>query len=123
MDPWTIVASEPLARQFFYEWFKVINDHLPGFGRTVDIVRNKSGKAASYRIKFTHIDTFKFHVEQIIGEYEINLVKGNKTTKEKVKIVCTDEKPIKTDYNISKGVLMISLKYNLFNRFGQLYCF
>ena len=44
---------------------------------------NKSGKAASYRIKFTHIDTFKFH-----GEYEINLVKENKTKKEKVKIVC-----------------------------------
>ena len=51
-------------------------------------MRNKSGKAASYRIKFTHIDTFKFHVGQIIGEYEINLVKENKTTKEKVKIVC-----------------------------------
>ena len=34
-----------------------------------------------------HIDTFKFHVEQIIGEYEINLVKENKITKEKVKIV------------------------------------
>ena len=58
-------------------------DHLPGFGRTVEIVRNKSGKTASYRIKFMHIDTFKFHVVQIIGEYEINLVKEDKTTKEK----------------------------------------
>ena len=70
-----------------------------------------------------HIDTFKFHVGQIIGEYEINLVKENKTTKEKVKIVCPDEKPIKIDYNISKGILMINLKYNLFNRYGQLCSF
>ena len=88
MDQWTIVVSEPIASEFFYEWFKVINDHFPGFGRTVEIVRNKSGKAASYRIKFTHINIFKFHVGQIIVEYEINLVKENKTTKEKVKIVC-----------------------------------
>ena len=43
------------------------------------------------------MDTFKFHVGQIIGEYEINLAKESKTTKEKMKIVCTDEKPV--DYN------------------------
>ena len=86
-------------------------------------MRNKSSKAASYRIKFMHVDTLKFYVGQIIGKYEINLVRENKTTKEKVKIVCTDEKPIKTDYNISKGILMITLKYNLFNQYVQLYCF
>ena len=62
-DPWTIVVSESIAREFFYEWFQVVNDHLPAFGRTVkEIVRNKSGKAVSYIIKFTHLDTFKFHV-------------------------------------------------------------
>ena len=94
MDLWSI-ASEPIAREFFYKSFQVINDHLPGFGRTVEIVRNKSGKVPSYRIKFTHIDTIKFHGAHIIAEYEINLVKENKTRKEKVKIVCTDEKPIK----------------------------
>ena len=101
----------------------MINDHLPGFGRTVEIVRNKSGKAVSHRIIFTHIGTFKFHAGQIIGEDKINVVKENKTTKEKVKIVCTDEKPMKIDYNISKGILMINLKYNLFNRYGQLCSF
>ena len=86
-------------------------------------MRNKSSKGASYRIKFTHIDTFTFHVEQIIGDYEINLVKENKTKKEKVKIVRTNEKLIKIYYNISKGILITNLKYNLFKRYGQLYCF
>ena len=94
MDLWSI-ASEPMPTEFFYKWFQVINDHLPGFGRTVEIVRNKSGKVASYRIKFTHTDTIKFHGPHIIAQYEINLVKENKTRKEKVKTVCTDEKPIK----------------------------
>ena len=122
-DLWTIVVSEPIAREIFYEWFKAVNDHLPDFGRTVEIVRNKSGKTVSYRIKFTYIGTFKFHVGKIIGEDKINLVKENKTTKEKVKVVCTDKKPIKIDYNISKGILMINLKYNLFNRYGQLCSF
>ena len=103
--------------------FKVINDDLPGFGRTVEIVRNKSSKAASYRIKFTHIDSFKFHVRQIIGEYEIHVLKENKTAKEKVKVVCTDEKPIKIDYHIRKGILMIIWTYNLFNWYGRLYRF
>ena len=78
-------------------------------------MRNKSGKAVSYRIKFTHIGPFKFHVGKIIGEDRINFVKENKITKEKVKVVCTDEKPIKIDYNTRKGILMINLKYNLFN--------
>ena len=119
-DPWTIVEPEPIATEIFYDWLKAINDHLPDFGRTVETVRNKSGKAVSYRIKFTHIGTFKFHVGKIIGEDIINLLKENKITKEKVKVVCTDEKPIKIDYNISKGILMINLKYNLFNCSGQL---
>ena len=70
MDPWTSV-SEPIAGKFFYEWFKVIKDHLPGFGRTVEIVRNKSGKAASYRIKFMQIDTFKFHVDRSLGSMKL----------------------------------------------------
>ena len=58
-------------------------------------MRNKLGKTVSYRIKFTHINIFKFHVGEIIEEDKINLVKENKTTKQKVEIVCTDEKPIK----------------------------
>ena len=86
-------------------------------------MRKKSGKAVSYRVKFTHIGTFKFYVGKIIGEDKINLVKENETTKEKVKIVCTDEKPIKTDYNISKEILMINLKYYLFHRYCQLCSF
>ena len=122
-NPWTIVVSEPIAREIFYEWFKAINDYLPDFGRTVEIVKNKSGKTVSYRIKFTHLGTFKFHVGKIIGKDKINFVKENKTTKEKVKVVCTDEKPIKIDYNISKGILMINLKHNLFNQYGQLSSF
>ena len=47
MDPWTTV-SEPIAKECFYECF--FHDHLTGFGRTVEIVRNKSGNAANYRI-------------------------------------------------------------------------
>ena len=69
-------------------------------------MRNTSGKAVSYKIKSTHIVTFKFHVGQFIVDDKINLVEENKTTKEKVKIVCTDEKPIKIYYNISKEILM-----------------
>ena len=102
---------------------KAINDHLPDFGRTVEIVRNESGKTVSYTIKFMPIGTFKFHVAKIIREDKINFVNENKTTKEKVKVVCTDEKPIKIDYNISKGILMINLKHNLFNQYGQLSSF
>ena len=61
----------------------MINYHLPGPGRTVEIVGNKSGKVISYRIKFTHVGTFKLHVGKIIGKDKINLVKENKTTKGK----------------------------------------
>ena len=83
-------------------------------------MRNKSGKAVSYRIKFTHIGTFKFHAGKMIGEDKTSLGKENKTTKEKAKVMCTDERPIKIDFDISKESLMINLKYNLFNLYGQL---
>ena len=59
-----------------------------------------------------HIGTFKFHGGQIIGDYERNVVKENKTTKKKVKIVCADANSKNIDYNISKGILMINLKYS-----------
>ena len=120
--PWRIVVSEPIAREIFYKWFKAINDYLPDFGRTVEIVKNKYGKTVSYRIKFTHIGTFKLHVGKIIGKDKINFVRENKTTKEKVEIVCTNENPIKIDYNITKRTL-INLKYSLSNRYGQLCSF
>ena len=59
----------------------------------------------------------------MIEEDKINLVKENETIKEKVKVVCADEKPIKIDYDISRGNLMINLKYNLFNRYDRLCSF
>ena len=40
-----------------------------------------------------------------------------------MKIACTDEKPIKIDYNISGEILMINLKYNLFNWYSKLVAF
>ena len=96
MDPWKSV-SEPIAREFFYEWFKVIKDHLPGFERTVEIVRNKSAKAASYRIKFMQIDTFKFYVDRSLGSMKLTWFK-------KIKPQGKSENSV-------------------FNVYGQLYCF
>ena len=81
-----MVGSETIARESSYEQFKAINYRLPDFGKTLGFVRNKSGKAVSYSIKFTHIGTFKFHIGKIIGEDKINLVKEHRITKEKVKV-------------------------------------
>ena len=38
-DSWTVVVSETIAREIFYKWFKAINDHLPDFGRTLNLFK------------------------------------------------------------------------------------
>ena len=45
------------------------------------------------------------------------------TTKEKIQVVCTNERSITVSYDVSKGIVTIELKYNLFNRYGQLCSF
>ena len=52
---------------------------------------------------FTHFGTFKFHISQIIGKANLDLVKVNKTTGAKVKIVVSSEKAAVLVYNVKKG--------------------
>ena len=122
-DPWAVVASEPIPKDIFYEWYKAIEDHSTEFGRTLEKRKNKHKKTVSYIIQFTHFGTFKYHFGEIIGKDKIILEKVKATTKEKIQVVCSNERPITVSYDISKGVVTIKLKYNLFNRYGQLCSF
>ena len=46
-----------------------------------------------YKVVFTHLETFKFHISQVIGKDKLDLIKINITTGAKVKIVVSPEKP------------------------------
>ena len=121
-DPWTVVASEPIPKDIFYEWYKTIEGHSTEFGRTLK-KRKTNKKTVSYLIQFTHFGTFKYQFGEITGKDKIILEKVKATTKGKIQVVCSNERPITVLYDISKGVVTIKLKYNLFNRYGQLCSF
>lgn len=47
-DPWTIIASEPIPEDIFYEQYKVIKDHSMKFVGTLEKSQNKYEKTVSY---------------------------------------------------------------------------
>ena len=102
---------------------KPSKNHSTEFGRTLENIKNKFQKTVSYIIKFTHLGTFKYHFGQIIGKDKIISEKVKATTQEEIQVVCSNERPITVSYDISKDIVTIKLKYNLFNRCGELCSF
>ena len=124
-NPWLIEATERLNCKIFYEWFKAIEDYSIAFGRETEIRRDKSRlrNVKEYKVVFTHLGTFKFHISQIIGKDNLDLVKVNKTTGANVKIVVSSEKPAVLVYNVKKGHVTLCVNYELYNRYDVLCSF
>ena len=68
--PWVIEVSEPFPRQVFYQWFRAVQNHSTEFGQSLHIKCDRAGNTISYKISFTHLGTFKYHVGEIIGGKE-----------------------------------------------------
>ena len=76
-----------------------------------------------YKVVFTHFGTFKFHISQIIGKDNLDLVKVNKTASAKVKIVVSSEKPAVLVYNVKNGHVTLRVNYELYSRYDVLCSF
>ena len=124
-NPWLIEATERLNCKIFYEWFKAIEDYSIAFGRETEVKRDKSRlrNVKEYKVVFTHLGTFKFHISQVIGKDNLNLVRLNKTTGAKVNIVVSPEKPAVLVYNVKKRHVTLCVNYELYNRYDVLCSF
>ena len=120
--PLLIEATERYNYQIMCEWFRAIEDYSVVFGRETEIKRDKSRlrNVKEHKRVFTHLETFKFHISQIIGKDNLGLVKVNKTTGGKVKTVVSSEKPAVLVYNVRKGHVTLRVNYELYNRYDVL---
>ena len=105
----------------FYQWFRAIQNHSTEFGRSLHIKRDRAGNTISYKISFSHLGTFKYHIGEIIERKDnIKIRKENKVTGELAKVAISEEKPAKIVYQIKKGQVSFQLKYEGFNKYKQL---
>ena len=92
-------------------------------GRQIKRDKSRLRNVKEYKVVFTHFGTFKFHISQVIGKDNLNLVKINKATGAKVKIVVSPEKPAVLVYNVKKGHVTLCVNYELCNRYDVLCSF
>ena len=122
---WLIDATERLSSKIVYEWFKAVEDYSITFGRETEIKRDKSRlrNEKEYKVVFTYLGTFKFHISQGIGKDKLDLIKVNKTTGAKVKNFLSPEKRAVLVYNVKKRHVTLCINYELYNRYDALCSF
>ena len=119
VNPWVVEVSEVIEPIVFYQWFKAVSD-FSNFGREVKVIRDKKRKPKEYLIEFKHFGTFKFHCNKVLQEEEIHhyLRKENSATGEKAKILVSEENAAVFRFKISTGVMLMTMKYCVRNRYG-----
>ena len=117
-----IKATERLSSKIVYEWFKAVEDYSIAFGRETR-VKSRLRNEKEYKVVFTYLGTFKFHISQGIGKDKLDLIKVNKTPGAKVKNFLSPEKRAVLVYNVKKGHLTLCINYELYNRYDVLCSF
>ena len=116
-NPWVIEVLELLPRQVFYQWFRAVQNHSTEFERSLHIKWDSAGDTIGYKISFTHLGTFKYHIGEIIGGKEnIKIREESKVTGELAKVAFSEEKLAEIVYQIKKGQVSFQLKQGVFNK-------
>ena len=115
-SPGRICIKYKIPPPVYREWYRAVRDHIPSFGFTCDVKRNKKNLLTHTNLKFLHLGTIKFHFAQVAGDSNFFTRKINKVTGS---IVVSEEKPVIFNYNVQKGLLSINLNFELINRYGH----
>ena len=101
----------------FYQWFRAVQNHSTEFERSLHIKCDRAGDTIGYKISFTHLGTFKYHIGEIIGGKEsIKIREESKVTGELAKVAFSEEKLAEIVYQIKKGQVSFQLKQGVFNK-------
>ena len=116
-NPWIIEIIEFVAPNAFYEFFRAVRDYKIQSGFTAVTVKNKKKTPKEYILTFTHKGVFKFHIEQIQGEF-IGHLKKTSTNGNVASVVISEESPAIFHFKLN-GTLKVHLKYTVVNKYGN----
>ena len=111
-NPWRVLVKHDIHHKLFYAWFRSVRDHIPQFGRVVEI------NAKEWKVTFTNINSFIFHLSKALdGSNNGAKVFVNRDCP--VKLVASDDDPIRLPFYRQKNQLIISGRYIVLNCYGN----
>lgn len=121
-DPWIASCFIFMPFTVFLEFFKVIRDYVPNFGKSTKKILDAKANTKEIIISFTHMGTFLYHMRRLSGDENIVdlLEKRNAKTLSKASVNITEEKPAVFTYNVKKNIVTFSIPYNVKNKYGML---
>ena len=122
-NPWTIEIKSIINWSLFYKFFVALDTFETAFGREINIDKNKQGRIKNICIIFNHYLSFVRHFG-LICDKEKPFIQSK--LKKKLpsgcvgKVVVTNEKPLVMSYNKRTETLTLTVKYEVYNRYGIL---
>ena len=122
-NPFTIVLSETIYKDVYYQAYRVICDYPIHFGTKTKTVK-KSGVVKSYEIKFTAIQSLRFHLKQLSNLDDADqYLKKSFPHGEKGEVLVSEEQPALFFFKVSTNTLTVTMNFSLKNQHGTVFTF
>lgn len=117
-NPFTIVLSETIYKEVYYQAYRVIRDYPTHFDTETKTIK-KSGVVKSYEIKFTAIQSLRFHLKQLSNIDDTDqYLKKSFPHGEKGEVLVSEEQPALFFFKVSTNTLTVTMKFSIKNRHG-----
>ena len=103
----------------FLQFFKAVRDHQSDFGKKTETIKTKAGATKSFLITFIHLGAFFRHLVLIDKSLSIRShLERSWESGATAKIICCEEKPITIEYIVAKSEMVVTLSFEVNNRYG-----
>ena len=118
--PWVVNIQRYIYRDIFLQFYRAVRDYKTQFGVTVVAEKKRDQQLKSITITFVHLGAFKFHLKQVTSDaISIENLFNKKLQHGCIgRIVVNETKQATLKYNVSTGLLKLSVSYVVFNKYG-----
>ena len=120
-EPWKITVKVGVFEGVFLEFYKAVRDHQSDFGKKTETIKTKAGATKSFLITFIHLGAFCRHLELVLIGKSLSIRSHLERSWESgatAKIICCEEKPITIEYIVAKSEMVVTLSFEVNNRYG-----
>ena len=119
--PFTVVLSATIFKELYYQGYRAVRDYPVQFGTETSTLTNKKGVLKSYEIKFTKIQSLRFHLKQLSGLEDVDVyLKKKFPHEEKGNVIVSEEDPVVLFFKLSTNTLTITMKFQVMNQHGTI---
>ena len=113
---WKITVKVGVFEGVFLEFYKAVRDHQSDLAR-----RPKRSRPKSFLITFIHLGAFCRHLELVLIDKSLSIryhLERSWESGATAKIICCEEKPITIKYIVAKSEMVVTLSFEVNNRYG-----